>query len=678
MKLRQTLIKPINKKKRLNFSAMLNSEYFFHRSNQIQMALNRDRILPKDYLIKRTKPKINTGKKRIINNNYKYKNEYDSSYDSNREKDKKDIPDELENILIKNQKKFDIQNKKYKTIKEYNDLISSYWHYINRTNKKKERELLMKKYFSKDDKNIVNIYSEKIQKSALNIFKSNPLLIRSKNADMFFHYLSEFHKYYQDEDKYIYVKQKIILFLEKLKDFLDYMKIELDSNLDDISKDIKIKNSKYIQEFEIKVQQELENLKEQRRIQNIKDIDESEKMIKKTKKTLKALLENKHLFEESSYFNPYYIDFNKNKYSSKSRNYNFKYKYSYNYNNISNPNITKDNFSPNKTVKMSTVSTGFYIPDKKNNINSINNKNDTKFINDSNKYIKLDNNKTRKSRRAVSSHCNIGHKNYLIKKLQNKPRIKKKIENNSQNSIEVEKNTERDSLSSFDNENEKSNKRKSVNNNLKSEEENIAKIISNKSSSINFKIGKNSKQSSSISINKVGTNDNVNAFRKNNIFIKIKKKNTLLNKNSSNISIESTDKNNRNSLNSLIYKKLFNYNYIAGKDPLGILYEEIKNKLKIKPTDIDKINLYLKTNGKKFDNNLRTMDIILQAKAKMDSMDIENKTKKVFQSYLTYKQIEKLDNMKNVNKKVRKLGIDYMNHIFDFKSKSTDDIQLLI
>ena len=102
MKLRQTLIKPINKKKRLNFSAMLNSEYFFHRSNQIQMALNRDRILPKDYLIKRTKPKINTGKKRIINNNYKYKNEYDSSYDSNREKDKKDIPDELENILIKN------------------------------------------------------------------------------------------------------------------------------------------------------------------------------------------------------------------------------------------------------------------------------------------------------------------------------------------------------------------------------------------------------------------------------------------------------------------------------------------------------------------------------------------------------------------------------------------------
>ena len=99
---------------------------------------------------------------------------------------------------------------------------------------------------------------------------------------------------------------------------------------------------------------------------------------------------------------------------------------------------------------------------------------------------------------------------------------------------------------------------------------------------------------------------------------------------------------------------------------------------KILVKDIDKINLYLKTNGKKFDNNLRTMDIILQAKAKMDSMDIENKTKKVFQSYLTYKQIEKLDNMKNVNKKVRKLGIDYMNHIFDFKSKSIDDIQLLI
>ena len=69
------------------------------------------------------------------------------------------------------------------------------------------------------------------------------------------------------------------------------------------------------------------------------------------------------------------------------------------------------------------------------------------------------------------------------------------------------------------------------------------------------------------------------------------------------------------------------------------------------------------------------MDIIKQAKRVTNRLDIEKKTKKVFQSYLTYKQIQKLDNIKILNDKVYKLDIDYMNHIIDFKSKNSESIQ---
>lgn len=369
MIIRKTIIKPVKKKKRLNFSAMLTSEYFFHRSNQIQMALNRDRILPRDYLIRRAKSKINTGKKRKINNNNKNKSEDDSFYDANKEKDKKDIPDELEKLLEDYKKKFEAQNIKYKDLKEYNDIISSYWNYINRTNSKKERELLLKRYFSQNDKNVINLYSEKLQKLTLNIFKSNPLLQKKKNADMFFHYLSEFNKYYQNEEKYTYVKQKIIFFLEKLKEFLDFMKIKMDTSLDSISKDIKIKNSNYVQQYEIKVLQELKALKEKQNIENSKQINECEKMINHTKKTLKALFQNKSLFEDPTYYDPLYLTFNSHsnkKLFLKSRNDDDNHKNKYN--NLSSSYFLKENnYSPNKTGKMySTASTGFYNPDKKN------------------------------------------------------------------------------------------------------------------------------------------------------------------------------------------------------------------------------------------------------------------------------------------------------------------------
>jgi len=645
MLLRKAMIKPV-KKKRLNFSAMLTSEYFFHRSNQIQMALNRDRILPRDYLIRRAKSKINTGKKRKINDNNKNKFEDDSFYDSNKEKDKKEIPDELGNLLEDYKKKFEVQNIKYKDLKEYNDIISSYWNYINRTNSKKERELLLKRYFSQNDKNAINLYSEKLQKLTLNIFKSNPLLQKKKNADMFFHYLSEFNKYYQNEEKYTYVKQKIIYFLEKLKEFLDFMKIKMDTSLDFISKDIKIRNSQYVQQYEIKVLQELRALKEKQNVENAKEIDECEKMINNTKKTLKALFQNKSLFEDPTYFDPLYLTINSDRNKRlflKSRNDDDKYKK--NYNNLSSSNYLKENnYSPNKTGKMySTASTGFYIPDKKNM-----NSDKKEMIDNSNK--KIDNiikpnssEKIRKIKRAASSIYD--GKNYYL--LQNK-----KASRSTRKSIEIGKVNENYGLSSIyiGNDNDKN---KTIKNNNRNEEENINRIMSNKSiSKLVYHIP-----------------------RKSKLFSYIHSNNLRLSKNNSDLNIENKD--DKNGVKYIKFKNV-QFNYDIGKDPLGIIYEGIKNKQKTKDKDICKINSYMKTNGKTISHNMRPMDIIHKFKIITNRFDVENKTKKVFHLNLTYEQLQKLKNVRSVNKRLNNLDIDYMNHIFDYKSKSGDDIQLFL
>ena len=705
MRLR-SMLKPTPKKKRTNLSAILNSEYFFHRSIQIQMALNQDRLLPMDYLIKKAKPKINTGKKKKIDEN-KNKEEIDSSFEANKEKEKKEIPDELEKILDENQKKFAIQNKKYHNLKEHNDIILGYWHYINRKTKKEEREILFKRYFSKNDKNTINLYSEHLQKFCLNIFKSNPLLMRKKNAEMFFHYLSEFNKYYKDENKFLYVKQKIVLFLEKLRDYLEFVKIKADTSLDSISKDIKIKNSKFVKEMELKVKQELKNLKEKNLIKIEKDMKESQKIIDKTKETLDALFKDKTIFEDPAFFDP---DYNK-MFILKSRNVEYKFKNNYNYHNQSIPNInvSKDNYnySPNKTQKMnSTISTGFYQPDRIKNKNK--SKNDIKIDKNNEEEILIHNTKPNDTvkfqkikikkpmKRAVSTVFNFGKKKNLIDMLTNKPSQIQNINkiNIEKIKIENEKNSGRESISSSiynDNEKNKMDKIIQLKNNLsnnnyniasyrKSEEENIAKILSNKSSSKMINMNKKSR-TSSISIIKDISKDKDKEkdisresknFRKKSI--KGTDKETIkINKYKSDFMV----KNDRAILKNFVsLRRNQSFNYNLGKDPVVILYEDIKDKQKIKQKDVDNIKLYLNKSGKNFRKNLKSMDIIRQAKKITDRMDIERKTKKVFQPHLTYEQLKRLDDVKEINKKLNKLDVEYLNRIFDYKSKSSDSLQL--
>ena len=147
------------------------------------MALNKDRILPANYAIKKVKSRVNTGI--TIKPKQEKKEVIDSVF---ARKDKTKIPEELEKILEDNIKKFEKQENEYLTLKEDNNKSLLYWHYIKEMNKKKdEKKNFFKKFFENDDKNMINLYSEKIQKMTESIvFKGiNYTYLINKTTDTY-------------------------------------------------------------------------------------------------------------------------------------------------------------------------------------------------------------------------------------------------------------------------------------------------------------------------------------------------------------------------------------------------------------------------------------------------------------------------------------------------------------
>ena len=649
------------KKKRITFSAILNSEQFFHRSGIIQMALKKERVLAKDFHVKRARSKIDIGKK-IKKENQEINEEKKNNYQkSNKDNDKKDIPLELYFLLLEYKEKFLKEEEKFYSIKEYNDSVLSFWHYINKTNKKKERDILLKKYFPKFDKGSINLYSDAIQKLSVNLFKSNPLLSTENFSEIFFHYLSEFKHNYNDENKMNIIKQKIIKFLEKLRDFLEYVEIMQDKDYDSISRDIKLKNSRFIKEIGIRIKNELTKNKEKRNEKNIADIKNSTKMINETKNTLNALEENKNIFEDNKGFDPLFSNnftFNTLKINKSTRN---NYINNLKINNIKtalSSSLKKSRFfSPNKTGRMSsTTSTGFLLSDKKiYKLNHVENdkKNSAIIIDnddalenqksldevkviDTPKYSKIKTNLKRSSRRYSSPFVDMQVKNNLINVLKKNNILKNDANNN-----------EFDLSGSFENDKYKN------------------RIYQSSSKLIKVK-----KQKNRVSL--FSPINNKDSLQKSNY---ISKKSSISPREESKkiVSYFNIKNKNRNGNGLFNMKKSFNYDKF--KDPLILLYDNIKKKQQIKKTDIERIKKYFKLKGKNFNLNFNSIDIIKKAKFITNQMDIERKTKRVFQPYLTYKQIQKLDDVTQINNKVHKLHIDYMNQLFDFKSKNSESIQ---
>ena len=634
MKLKHSISCQNIKKKRKTFRALLSSELFFHHSNQIKMALNHEPILSWDFKVKRAKSKIDTGKKRKKTFKDKEVNSLlNSSVNSEKETEIKDIPEELYKIFLEYEKKFLKIDEKYHIIKNYNNEVLNFWHFINQSNKKKERALLLKKYFSKIDKNDVNLYSDEVKKISSNLFKMNPLLCTFKNSDIFFHYLSEFSKYKKDENKLNKVKRKIISFLEKLRDFLEYIGIIKDTYLDPISKEIKLQNSRFNKGNDSQIRNQIIKEREIRHLYNMKDINESKQMIENTKNTLNSLDKNKNLFEDIKIrtFSPIS---SRNFHPLKIGKYKNNLIYRNNNNKSLSPILTRTNFNSPITTKMGrTSSTGFYLSS-----NKFYQKNKTKInrISNSIKHIKINYVDKRYLNRPSSSLINYDRRSKLFHSLKHN---KFSIENIDQ----INKNISQSQMNS----------QRSFYPSLKIEEK-----------------GENvSIQSSSKLINK-GKQKTAMIFPSNKDKKKmISKKIKIINEPKKDTNINSKKDKGKMELN----KKDFKYN--KNLDILFCLYEDIKNKNDINREDAKNINKYFTSKGKNVNinfNSVKIMELIKRAKNITNRLDIEQKTKKVFHPYLSFEHIQKLDNVKNINKKMLELDINYMEKIFNYKSKKSE------
>lgn len=634
-----------NIKKRKTFSAILSSELFFHRSNQLKMALNHEPILSWDFNVKRVKSKTDTGKKRKKRfKDKEFNSQLNSSVHSEKETEIKDIPEELYRIIHEYETKFLKIDEKYHNIKNYNDEVLNFWHFINQTNKKKERAILLKKFFSKIEKNDVNLYSDEVKKVSNNLFKINPLLCTFKNSDMFFHYLSEFNKYNKDEIKLNKVKRKIILFLEKLRDFLEYIGIKKDTCLDPISKEIKLQNSRFNKENGSQMRNQIIKEREIRYLYNVKDINESKKMIEHTKSTLNSLDKNKKLFEDIKIrtFSPISSRNFHNLKIGKCKNILF-YR---NYNNKTpSPNLVSININSPKTAKMSsTSSTGFYL-----SANKFYQKNKTKAnrrerniiirnydLNNSIDHEKKNNVDKRYINRPSSNLVNYNRRSKLFHSLRHNKFYIKNIDHINKNISQSQMNSQRSFYPSLE---------------------------------LDEKGGNISNLSSSKLINKEKQKTTIIFPSNMNKKYLISKRIKIIDepKRDSNInSIKEKDKTE-------FHKNSCNYNKYL--DRLICLYDDIKNKSNINREDIKNINKYFTSKGRKANinfNAVNIMELIKRSKNITNGLDIEQKTKKVFHPYLSFEHIQKLDNVKNINKKVFELDINYMEKIFNYKSKNSE------
>ena len=628
--------------RKISFNGILNSEYFFRRSGPIKLALNQDRVLRKNFFVRRARPKIDMGKitKR---REFKENNELNTSQDYRRDKTK--APGDLNKVIRKYGKKFYTQNKKYYDLKNENDVFLSYWHYINDLSDKKERELMLRKYFNDKDKNAINYHTKEIKKMSENMFKASPLLNGKRYLDIFFFYLNEIGKHYEDKNKLDYIKQKLIKFLEKLKDLLDFVEVTQDTGLDEITKDIRIKNSKYKKLYMEKVKkEEMKNAIKRKKEDEI-SIQQSKKMIENTNKTLNDLEKNKKLFNDDNF--P--LDINSK--IQKSRNSVV-------------PNITPYStqnkfhiFSGNKTSKMnSTSSTAFYLSGKgffnKNsnkkvfsglNDNYQEQKEDDNLISETEKnklkFTQIKPKRLGKDRYSVTLYPSFA-KNTLVKELENRFNIKnltcRKASLITKINLDKIKNL---TLSNLPNISE------NIMNDKQFKYSNIKDLSSRR-------IMENMQESNMIP-------KKVNFIQKNKTSDEI---------------LKDFSKQSHDSLNSLMnMKKGLNKN----KSQLDLLYDDTKNTKKIKEKSNEDIKKYFIKKGKINESmsslkNVYGLDIINQAKLITDKMDIEQRTKKVFQSHLTYEQIKHLESIRDINKKLKAMDIQFVNQIIKYKSNKNE------
>ena len=662
-----------------NLSKILNSDLFFQSSGVIKMALNKNRLIDKDFGVKRAKAKIDVGKKpkiifnsKIKHNSKKSKEEENENNNINTFFQKKEVPFELADIIENNKTIFEKVFDSFHDIKSKNDEFASHWHYVQKSieklknqkqqktdefydKKSEEFSKNLKKYdFSTRDK----IELELEKKITEKIFKSNPLMIKSNN-DMLFYYLYEY------KNKFINFKeQNPTKYLNKMKELLDFEELFVDFKKNKMDKDIDAQNANFMMKRQRKIDEENIKLKEEQKKQNIKDNKESKRMIRQTKKSIKLLNKNKNYFEDKNYFS------NNNNLSS-----------TYYKNNSTN----RSKFlTPNKSsLKMSKSSSNFFNGDN-NKFNQFKFNNALRFLqqkkfNLSQKLSSLMNNDTNdKNDKIDNKKLDKRHeKKYSFQENINNSKLgslfKNYIESNSKDSSLINRNINSEKLNNLKimhKSNSLNNNNYTIHNKLNQDDYKILPTIKKfpydqplsgdrgaiypiksnflnahsqkeKENSYNLPTSKNNNDSSRPSLMKSLVNESLNDNKKE----------------------KEKDKDKRKSRNS----KLIDNNNIQ-KVVVSELYDKLKDGKILNTNNMKHIYKFIyhkKLNKKKKKD---TMNLIKDVQLLSDGFDI-NKVSKSIEN-LPNKEIKQIKNFKIINNELNKLDKKYVREICEFKARN--------
>ncbi len=149
----------------------------------------------------------------------------------------------------------------------------------------------------------------------------------------------------------------------------------------------------------------------------------------------------------------------------------------------------------------------------------------------------------------------------------------------------------------------------------------------------------------------------------------IKKRVKIENKNNSSYEASGDISKENNKNGAVNMKKVLNKN----KSQLMSVYDNIKSRKKLNEKDKEDMKNYFVKKGRMDEsmNSLKSiyvMDIIKNAKIITDKMDIEQRTKRVFQSHLSYEQTKKLESIRDINRQLKRLDINYIKDIIKYKS----------
>lgn len=252
-----------------NINSLLKKDYFFKHYEVLQHALTKNSLFRDKTYFKKPITSIPL-------ENVKKKKQVKDSEENN-------PAEELDNDFNKYEKISERVMKEFKTYNKENKFFSTTYKLFKNQSDKNFRRKTSQKLLQKSQ-SIGNIKSLKIKEKNPNnyqtLFKISPLLLTSpKDIKL---------KFLGAKEKIIPSDLKYIQFLSNIGDYLDYIAIKRESFKDNEYANVKLKNSRYFQQHNKKLEKEYHKRKTQEYFTNKYEIEKSKNIISSTKNTIEA------------------------------------------------------------------------------------------------------------------------------------------------------------------------------------------------------------------------------------------------------------------------------------------------------------------------------------------------------------------------------------------------------